>query len=96
MLYNFFSSKCRLLWRYSIVPAGIDYYYPEGFTITILENESPGCNCYGINFKTNKLSCTSLPGDDPECIDARPGWKNMGRKGKGTHAEELGLELLVD
>ncbi|GAB1288538.1 Proteasome adapter and scaffold protein ECM29 [Apodemus speciosus] len=71
-----------LLWRYSIVPTGIDYYYPEGFTITVLENESPGCNCYGIDCKTNKLSCTSLSGDDTECIGARPGWKNMGRKGR--------------
>lgn len=79
---TFLLFKSRLLWRYSIIPAGVDYYYPEGFTVAVLENESPGCNCYGINCKTNKLSSTSISGNDTECFGARPGWKNMGRKGK--------------
>lgn len=82
---TFLLFKSRLLWRYSIIPAGVDYYYPEGFTVTVLENESPGRNCYGINRKTNKLSSTSISGNDTECFGARPGWKNMGRKGKRTN-----------
>jgi hypothetical protein len=81
--------KLRFLWRHSIIPAGVDHHYTEGFTVSVLENESPGCNCHGIDSKTNQLFGTSLSGNDSECTASRPGWENMGRKGKGNTRAQL-------
>lgn len=44
--------KCIwIFWWYLIIFVGVNYYYLEGFVVLVLENESLGCNCYGINCK---------------------------------------------
>lgn len=76
----------HLMCRYSgwdqTIFAGVDIHHPEGSAVPVLEDESSGSSCHGINCQTDRLPCTTTSGNGALCTAARPAGENLDWEGK--------------
>lgn len=76
----------HLTYRYSgwdqTVFTGVDIHHPEGSAVPVLEDESSGGSCHGINCQADRLPCTTTSGNGALCTAARPAGENLDWEGK--------------
>lgn len=96
MVFFCFFFLCRYSGWHQAVYAGADSHYTEGFAVPVLEDESSGSSCHGINCQTDRLPCTSTSGNSAVCTAAGPARENMDWEGKkGTVTLRALVQLLV-
>lgn len=78
----FFHLTCRYSGWDQTIFAGVDIHHPEGSAVPVLEDESSGSSCHGINCQTDRLPCTTTSGNGALCTAARPARENLDWEGK--------------
>lgn len=73
---------CRYSGWDQTVFAGVNIHHPEGSAVPVLEDESSGSSCHGINCQTDRLPCTATSGNGALCTAARPARENLDWEGK--------------